>query len=83
MAKSVTFDSQRVICAGDFDNQNSFLLINVTILAISEIQIQSLWRTAEMVKCKKSAPKALTDKGRVPKEQILDRKNGSKRYVYH
>ena len=36
-----------------------------------------------MVKCKRSAPKALTDKGRPPKGQNEHLKNGPKRYVYH
>ena len=36
-----------------------------------------------MVKCKKSAPKALTDTGRLQKAQTEHLKNGPKRWVYH
>ena len=60
-----------------------FLLLNVTFWAIAEMFILSLWRVAEMVKCEKSAPKALADKGRLQKGQNEHLKNDPKRYVYH
>ena len=60
----------------------TFLVINVTFWAIFAMFVVSLWRVAEMAKYKKSAPKALTDKGRLPKGQNEHLKNGPKRYVY-
>ena len=45
----------------------TFWVINVTFLTIFAMFIMSLWREARMVKCKKSAPKPLTDEGRLQK----------------
>ena len=61
----------------------TFLVINVTFLAIFAMFVLSLWRVAEMVKYKKSAPKALTGKGRLQKGQKEHLKKGPKRNVYH
>ena len=69
MAQDVTFITKKVISDCQTHNQNSLFNDNRNALDHFEMSILSLWRVAEMVKCKKSTAKALTDKGRLQKGQ--------------